>query len=230
MLENSVVHRIVELFDSTCVSQFESMGCSILKVSDPSAWHGLLSAHIEAVSDDLSIELLLIAPGPLLAQTMPSGEGYSVADPDLQKDWLLELANRFVGRLKNKLVEHGSVLKIGFPVANDSDNDKKVFIKNVQGDEILISTNKGRVIRTSVKEIRIAGRNTQGVRLIKLSQENEHLVGLERIDEPSSDELIEGDGLESEGLEAAESDAGENSPGLGESGGEQSNLDESEGS
>ncbi len=37
------------------------------------------------------------------------------------------------------------------------------------GDQILISTNKGRVIRTAVKEIRIAGRNTQGVRIIKLT-------------------------------------------------------------
>ena len=39
------------------------------------------------------------------------------------------------------------------------------------GDEILISTDKGRVIRCPVKEIRIAGRNTQGVRIIKLSGE-----------------------------------------------------------
>tara|TARA_B100000686_G_C16502633_1_gene817877 strand:- start:186 stop:890 length:705 start_codon:yes stop_codon:yes gene_type:complete len=38
-----------------------------------------------------------------------------------------------------------------------------------EGDQILISTNKGRVIRTAVKEIRVAGRNTQGVRIIKLS-------------------------------------------------------------
>ncbi len=38
-----------------------------------------------------------------------------------------------------------------------------------EGDEILISTNAGRVIRVAVKEIRIAGRNTQGVRIIKLS-------------------------------------------------------------
>ena len=38
-----------------------------------------------------------------------------------------------------------------------------------EGDEILISTNKGRVIRVAVKEIRTAGRNTQGVRIIKLS-------------------------------------------------------------
>ena len=38
-----------------------------------------------------------------------------------------------------------------------------------EGDQILISTNKGRVIRTAVKEIRVAGRNTQGVRIIKLT-------------------------------------------------------------
>ena len=38
-------------------------------------------------------------------------------------------------------------------------------------DEIILSTDKGRVIRCAVKEIRIAGRNTQGVRIIKLSGE-----------------------------------------------------------
>ena len=38
-----------------------------------------------------------------------------------------------------------------------------------EGDEILISTDKGRVIRCAVKGIRIAGRNTQGVRIFKLS-------------------------------------------------------------
>ena len=38
-------------------------------------------------------------------------------------------------------------------------------------DDVILSTDKGRVIRCSVKEIRIAGRNTQGVRIIKLSGE-----------------------------------------------------------
>jgi len=50
------------------------------------------------------------------------------------------------------------------------------------GDEILISTNKGRVIRVAVKEIRIAGRNTQGVRIIKLSGD-EKVVSAIRIDD-----------------------------------------------
>ena len=51
-----------------------------------------------------------------------------------------------------------------------------------EGDEILISTNKGRVIRTSVNEIRIAGRNTQGVRIIKLSGD-EKVVSAIKIDD-----------------------------------------------
>ena len=51
-----------------------------------------------------------------------------------------------------------------------------------EGDEIIISTNKGRVIRTAVKEIRIAGRNTQGVRIIKLSGD-EKVVSAIKIDD-----------------------------------------------
>ena len=51
-----------------------------------------------------------------------------------------------------------------------------------EGDEIVISTNKGRIIRTLVKEIRIAGRNTQGVRIIKLSGD-EKVVSAFKIDD-----------------------------------------------
>ena len=49
-------------------------------------------------------------------------------------------------------------------------------------DEIILSTDKGRVIRCSVKEIRIAGRNTQGVRIIKLSGE-EKVVSASKIED-----------------------------------------------
>ena len=50
------------------------------------------------------------------------------------------------------------------------------------GDQIMISTDKGRVIRTSVREIRIAGRNTQGVRIIKLSGD-EKVVSAIKLDD-----------------------------------------------
>ena len=51
-----------------------------------------------------------------------------------------------------------------------------------EGDQILISTDKGRVIRTAVKEIRVAGRNTQGVRVIKLSGD-EKVVSAIKLDD-----------------------------------------------
>jgi len=40
-----------------------------------------------------------------------------------------------------------------------------------EGDEIILSTDKGKVIRCAVKEIRIAARNTQGVRIFKISSD-----------------------------------------------------------
>ena len=49
-------------------------------------------------------------------------------------------------------------------------------------DEVMVSTNKGRVIRVAVKEIRTAGRNTQGVRIIKLSGD-EKVVSAIKIDD-----------------------------------------------
>ena len=39
------------------------------------------------------------------------------------------------------------------------------------GDEIILSTDKGRVIRCAVKEIRNARRNTQGVKIFKVTGE-----------------------------------------------------------
>jgi len=53
------------------------------------------------------------------------------------------------------------------------------------GDEIMLISKGGTLVRTRVDEIRTMGRNTQGVRLIRL-QEEETLVGLQRIDELES--------------------------------------------
>tara|TARA_B100000579_G_scaffold315427_1_gene264903 strand:+ start:789 stop:3365 length:2577 start_codon:yes stop_codon:yes gene_type:complete len=70
---------------------------------------------------------------------------------------------------------------IGIVNSSRNGNVSSSFPVN-NGDEIIISTNKGRVIRTSVKEIRIAGRNTQGVRIIKLSGD-EKVVSAIKIDD-----------------------------------------------
>ncbi len=55
-------------------------------------------------------------------------------------------------------------------------------------DEIMLISNKGTLVRTRVDEVSVQGRNTQGVRLIRL-KEGEKMVGLERVDEPDADEV-----------------------------------------
>ncbi|MBX5460428.1 MAG: DNA gyrase subunit A [Steroidobacteraceae bacterium] len=50
------------------------------------------------------------------------------------------------------------------------------------GQEIMLISSTGTLVRTPVSEISVVGRNTQGVRLMRLG-EGERLVGIERIDE-----------------------------------------------
>ena len=51
-----------------------------------------------------------------------------------------------------------------------------------ENDEIILSTDKGSIMRCAVKEIRIAGRNTQGVRIKKLSG-SEKVVSVIKIED-----------------------------------------------
>jgi DNA gyrase subunit A len=60
------------------------------------------------------------------------------------------------------------------------------------GDEFMMITDAGTLVRTRVSEVSQVGRNTQGVTLIRTA-EDENVVGLQRIDEPEELEIIEGE-------------------------------------
>jgi DNA gyrase subunit A len=55
------------------------------------------------------------------------------------------------------------------------------------GDEAMLITDQGTLVRFKVSELSIIGRNTQGVRLINVTS-GEHVVGMQRIDELQADE------------------------------------------
>ncbi|MNE74336.1 DNA gyrase subunit A [compost metagenome] len=65
----------------------------------------------------------------------------------------------------------------------------------------MLISDQGTLVRTRVGEVSSLSRNTQGVTLIKLAAD-ETLVGLERIQEPSEDELDEVIETDEEGVEA----------------------------
>ncbi len=56
------------------------------------------------------------------------------------------------------------------------------------GDELMLISNQGTLVRTRAEEVSVQGRNTQGVRVIR-TKSGETLVGLERIEEPEDDDL-----------------------------------------
>ncbi len=63
------------------------------------------------------------------------------------------------------------------------------------GDEVMLISDQGTLVRTRVDEVSVLGRNTQGVTLIKVA-EKEKLVGVERILDEDDDELAEGESAE----------------------------------
>jgi DNA gyrase subunit A len=66
-------------------------------------------------------------------------------------------------------------------------NGKLVGAVQVQdGEEIMLITDQGTLVRTRVDEVSSQSRNTQGVTLIRLTK-GEQLVGIERVQEPSGD-------------------------------------------
>ena len=71
------------------------------------------------------------------------------------------------------------------------------------GDELMLISDQGTMVRTRTSEISELSRNTQGVRIIRL-KENEKLVGIERIAEP---EEVEGALVENVEEGAAENGA-----------------------
>jgi DNA gyrase subunit A len=90
-------------------------------------------------------------------------------------------------------------------------NGRLVGAVQVQdGEEIMLISDQGTLVRTRVDEVSSLGRNTQGVTLIKLAKD-ETLVGLERVQEPSEVEGEELEGEEGEEFEGTvvNDDAGE---------------------
>lgn len=78
-------------------------------------------------------------------------------------------------------------------------------VQVLDAEEIMLISDQGTLVRTRVDEVSVLGRNTQGVRLIKVKT-GEHIVGLERIQETLDGELDEA------GEEGAGDDASEASP------------------
>jgi DNA gyrase subunit A len=86
-------------------------------------------------------------------------------------------------------------------------------IQLLPGDEVILISDQGTLVRTRSDEVSVQGRNTQGVRLINLV-EGEALVGLARVEEPedTGEDVSDEPGEASEGESADQSQAPDQPP------------------
>jgi DNA gyrase subunit A len=95
-------------------------------------------------------------------------------------------------------------------VSNDRNGALVGAVQVLDGEEIMLISDQGTLVRTRVDEVSSLGRNTQGVTLIKLASD-ETLVGLERVQEPSE---VEGEELDAEVLDGDDLAEGESGDGV----------------
>ena len=108
------------------------------------------------------VNLLQLSPGETVTDIIKIGEranGYL----------MMSTKNGFIK--KTKLEEFANIRKVGKVAIKLVDDDQLMSVSQTNGrDEILIATHEGKCIRFSEEDVRPMGRDTQGVRSIKMNK------------------------------------------------------------
>lgn len=130
------------------------------------------AVEIEDVSDENAEETLDLNIDKVVSLVIPKNDG----------EILTATQNGYGKRTKLEEYPTKSRNTKGVISIKVSERNGKVVAATqvVDTDQIMLITDAGTLVRTRVSEVSIVGRNTQGVRLIRTS-ENEHVVSLERI-------------------------------------------------
>ncbi len=80
--------------------------------------------------------LAFVAPVELVAKLHPVLDRSRAPDGQI-RDWCLEMANRILGRLKNKLAPYGVEFDVGTPVCFSGRSIRLVFVPDASDDEAI---------------------------------------------------------------------------------------------
>jgi hypothetical protein len=103
------------LYDKSCQEVFDTLCGVFTKVDSHVSVPSVYSAHIDAASTDLELALVLKGPLEFLQDTHPQKNQIVEIKPEQLIDWVKELANRFMGSLKNELIPYEHSLTLGVP-------------------------------------------------------------------------------------------------------------------
>jgi len=121
MLSRDVINQIEDLFEVACIGLFESLNCKAIRVDLDayeleSNFHDAPIACIDAGSTEVELIAGLQLPMSVLALTYPVQGEISGVDEERLEDWISELSNQLIGRLKTKLISHKCQVFLGLPI------------------------------------------------------------------------------------------------------------------
>jgi len=116
MKHNEAISYIYEHFEEACFSLFEGLNCDVNFSEKPEdeCLEQASIASIDAGSDEMEMRLFLRMPFSVLALTYP-GDNVAEIHEEKLEDWMAELSNMLIGKVKAKLLSHGVAIKIGLP-------------------------------------------------------------------------------------------------------------------
>ena len=115
-------------------------------------------------------------------------------------EYLLSVTDKGYGKM-SKIVDYRLSLRGGRGVRTIEATEKNgqlIGTKAVKGDEdLMIVTNKGIIIRISLETMKVSSRSTQGVRLIKLN-DDQRVSSIEIVEKQPEEEIVETEVIEQE--------------------------------
>ncbi len=131
MTNSAVVQCVQGIFEEACTGLLESL--SNLAVKLDSSRDDLIDvpiACIDAGSNDLELIICLQFPVSVLALTYPIQADITGVDEERLEDWISELSNQLVGRVKNKLLSHNCLVDLGLPTSYFGSDVSHLLSKN----------------------------------------------------------------------------------------------------
>lgn len=124
MGREQVLQIIPDLFERSCYELFERFKCTLTPLSgidfDTS---DVPTARIDAGNDDLELIIMLHVPFTALSMTYPLRFVVDTIDEAELEDWISELSNRVLGKLKTKLRSYDCHLNTSLPLYFFGTND-----------------------------------------------------------------------------------------------------------
>jgi DNA gyrase subunit A len=171
---------------------------------------------IRLIGDDEVISMSILRRGAMRSQEereeylrFASWKGEKEGEPTLSPDRMAELADKeqFILTVtengygkRSSAYEYRRTNRGGQGITNIDTSERNGHVvasfPASQGEALMLVTDQGKMIRTTVGDIRVMGRNTQGVTIFRIADE-EHVVSVAKIEESEEEdiELESGDEL-----------------------------------